>query len=505
MIEAVFTTECSGCKAVLKTKEFPKLCSICKGEIFRLISYPVKEDEETIEKRQLKHKFLELISAKEKKLSQATELVVEYILKKKYIYTTRDDVKTEVWIYKDGIYVPQGKSIIKEIMREILEEWYNTFFHNQVIAKIEADTFIDAKSFFNTNYIDQIPVNNGILNIFTRSLEPFDPKKIFFNKLPIDYNKELDCPAVVLFLNDVLKDNEDKLVFYELAGFALLKEYRYEMAAMFVGNGRNGKGKSLELLKRLVGAENCSGLSLASLTPDSFRISELFGKLLNLAGDIGNKDLQDTSMFKSLTGRDLVSTDRKFLTGLSFENHAKFVFACNDLPVVYETARGFWDRWLLLEFPYTFVSQEEYDKAIDDEKRMLKIKDENIISKILSPDELSGLLNRALDGLDRLNKNHKFSATKGSKEIKETWIRKSNSVAAFCFDYVEEDADQYITKKEFRKKYSEYCKLHKVSNKSDFVIKKVLQEMFGASEERMTIGTFPQSSLNYVWTGVKWK
>jgi putative DNA primase/helicase len=410
-----------------------------------------------------------------------------------------------MWIYKDGVYLPQGRTTIKEIMRDVLEEWFTIYIYNIVIAKIEADTFIDADKFFKTNHKYEIPVQNGILNILTKELKPFTPNKIFFNKMPVIYESSATCPAIDLFLNDVLKSEEDNKVFYELAGFALLKEYRWETATMFIGNGRNGKGKSLELLKRLVGVENCSSLPLSSLTPDSFAISELFGKLLNLAGDIGNKDLQDTSMFKSLTGRDLVTTKRKFLTGLNFENYAKFIFACNDLPNVFDTSRGFWDRWILLEFPYTFVTKDEYDKTLEKERVNIKVKDENIIDKIITPEELSGLLNQALLGLDRLIKNHKFSITKGTKEIKETWIRRSNSVIAFCFDHVEEDVDNYITKKEFRRKYSEYCKKHTINNKSDFVIKKALQEMFGASDEKILTGIYPDNSWNWAWMGVKWK
>lgn len=455
------------------------------------------------EKKELKNRFLELISGKTKKIAEATEILVEYILKNNYIYCTKDDLKSEMWIYKDGIYVPQGKSEVKEIMRDILEEYFNSYFYNQVISKIEADTFIDLDKFFSSSYIDEIPVQNGILNIFTRKLTEYCPQKIFFSKMPVIYNPSSTCPAIDCFLNDVLDSQEDKTVYYEIAGSALLKEYRFEKAVMLVGNGRNGKGKSLELLKRLVGIENCSSIPLCALVPDSFNLYELFGKLLNLAGDIGNKDLQDTSMFKSLTGRDLVTTKRKFLSGVTFENYAKFIFACNELPSVYDTSRGFWDRWILLNYPYTFVSKEEYEKSED--KKMLKIKDENIISKIVTPEELSGLLNQALDGLDRINKNHGFSVTKGTKEIKDMWIRKSNSAIAFAMDFVEDDLDGYITKKEFRRRYTDYCKKHSIMSKSDFVIKKVLQEMLGATEDRITIGSFPNSVIAHAWVGVKWK
>lgn len=446
----------------------------------------------------LKDKFLYYLSGKNQRIPEATELIVQYILKNNYIYTTKDDIKSEMWIYKDGIYVPQGKSEVKELMRDILEEWFNMYFYNQVIAKIEADTFIDSNKFFDIYYPEEIAIKNGILNVFTRELKAFDPKKIFFNKIPVEYDPKAICPSIDLFLNDVLPNQEDKLVFYELAGFGLLKEYRYEQAAMFVGNGRNGKGKTLELLKRLVGPENCASLPLSSLMPESFAISELFCKFFNLAGDIGHDDLKDTSMFKALTGRDLVTAKRKFLNGLNFENYAKFIFACNELPTVYDTTRGFWDRWILLEFPYTFVTKEEFESAKD--KTNLKIKDENIINKIITKEELSGFLNQALEGLERLDKNKKFSMTKGTQEIKELWIRKANSFVAFAFDFLIEDYDNHIPKKELRKRYADFCKKHGVPGKSDFVIKKTLQEMFGANDER--IG-YPDSI--HVWQGVKWK
>jgi len=457
---------------------------------------------EANEKKELKSRFLELISGRVKKISEATELLVAYILKNNHIYTTKDDMKSEVWIYKDGIYIPHGRSEIKEILRDILNEWFNAYYYNQVIDKIEVDTFIDAKDFFSSSYPNEIPVQNGILNILTRQLQNFSPDKIFFSKLPVIYNPLLKCPAIDLFLNDVLANEEDKLVYYELAGFALMKEYRYEKAVMFVGDGRNGKGKSLEILKRFVGPENCCSIPLSGLLPDSFNLSELFGKHLNLAGDIGNKDLQDTSMFKSLTGRDLVTTKRKFLCGLSFENYAKFIFACNELPMVYDMSRGFWDRWILLEFPYTFVDSNELESSVDKEK--LKLKDENIINKIISQEELSGLLNMALDGLMRLNFKHSFSNTRGSSEIKDLWIRKSNSFTAFALESLEEDYEGYIAKREIRKKYAEFCKKHKVTSKSDMVIKKVLQELFGANEERIILNEF-RGEQTYVWKGVKWK
>jgi hypothetical protein len=182
-----------------------------------IINIIYKEYENKTEIKDLKIRFLELISGKEKKISKATEILLEYILKHNYIYTTKDDIKSEMWIYKDGIYLPQGRSEIKEIMRNILDEWYNVYYYNQVIAKIEADTFIDADKFFKTNHKYEIPVQNGILNIITKQISKYTPEKIFFNKMPVKYEPTATCAAIDDYLNDVLKNEEDKKLFYELA------------------------------------------------------------------------------------------------------------------------------------------------------------------------------------------------------------------------------------------------------------------------------------------------
>jgi putative DNA primase/helicase len=452
------------------------------------------------EKGEIKFQFLNLINSKNKDWASATELLTKYILDKVKIFTTKDDQKSEMWIYKDGVYIPQGRSEVKSILREILEEQYSSFVFGKVIDKIEPDTFIEADKFFSNNSKELMPVENGILNIFTLELTPFTEEIIFFNKLPVKFDIDATCPKIEKFLKDVLSNEEDINVFYELAGFSLLKEYTFEKAFMLVGGGRNGKSKSILLLKKLVGPDNVCSVPLTSLSPNSFSVSELFGKLLNLAGDISNQDFKDTSTFKTATGRDIVGAQRKFQRPINFHNYAKFVFACNDLPMVYDLSKGFWSRWVLLEFPYYFAEKEEYERAPD--KTYIKIKDPDIIDKITTPEEMSGLLNQALIGLKRLITNGDFSSTKGSEEVKSTWIRKANSFVAFCFDNIEEDSLGLITKKDLRKRYSDYCKNHKVVTKSDVVIKNVMQCTYGASEEKKDI---VGGLYEHVWLGVKWK
>lgn len=450
----------------------------------------------------IRNKVLELMAMKPPRRSEATELVVKRILELNHIFTTRDDSQEEVWIYDRGIYVPNGKSFIMEEVRLILGQAFSMWFFKEVLVKIQADTMIDQKEFFKMRHKEEIAVQNGILNIITKELSSFSPDKIFFNKLPVFYDENIRCYVIEEFLKDILSNEEDIKVYYELGGFALLKEYRYEKAFMFVGNGRNGKGRALELIKRVIGAENCYSLPLSAISSENADVSGLFNKMVNLAGDISNTDLKETGLFKSLTGRDLVTAKRKYLTAITFENYAKFIFACNDLPMVYDLSKGFWDRWILLEFPYYFGTKQEMEQADEDKKKYIKERDESIIDKITTPEQLSGLLNEFIKGLERLIKNKTFSSTKGSEEIKTTWIRRSNSFIAFCMDFLEEDYESKISKKDLRRVYSKYCQKHKVIGKSDKVIQRVLQENYGADEERLSV---LGGNLERFWVGIKWK
>jgi len=429
----------------------------------------------------------------------ATEEIVEAIKAAHYIYTTRDDIKSEIWIYTDGIYKPNGESFIKEIIRSILTYNYTPQRANKVIAKIEADTFIDADKFFNVNYLDEIPVLNGILNIRTREVSDYNPEKIFFNKLPLTYDPEATCDNIEIFFSDVLKCESDVAVAFELFGYCLLKDHPIEKAIMFVGNGRNGKGKFISLLKTFLGAENCCSVPLSQLKSGDTSVCELFGKMANLAGDLNNTALKETGLFKEITGRDMIGAKRKYLRDLFFTNYSKQIFACNELPRVYDFSKGFWSRWVLLEFPYEFLDPKEY--SVSKGVGSVRLRDINIIDKLTTSEELSGLLNFALDGLDRLLENKDFSHSKGTNETKNFWIRNSDSFSAFCLDNVKDDYEAYVEKRELRNEFLKYCKKHKIKGASDKAIKAVLEDMFGAVEGRK----IEDNVQKYVWEGIKLK
>ena len=231
---------------------------------------------------------------------KATELAAKIIKENNFFDSIKQDKVTEIWFYHEGIRKPNGESHIKEKCRKIFGEAYTPQRVNKVIAKIEADTFIEADDFFKKEQenIWEIPTQNGILNIKTKELSPFTPAKYFFNKINASYTPGAECPEIEKFLSEVLSNKENINVAYETIGHTLTKKYLIQAAVFLYGGGENGKGIFESLIRNFLGIENCSSLSLGQLVPDSFSCCELFGKLANLAGDISNTDFKDTGRFK---------------------------------------------------------------------------------------------------------------------------------------------------------------------------------------------------------------
>jgi len=431
--------------------------------------------------------------------SKATEMIVEEIKRTNKIYTLRHDEKEEIWIYSDGIYIPEGKTYIKEFIRKTLGDLYTSHLANLIIEKIETDTFIHDEDFFIDEDPNLICLQNGIFNIKSKRLMDYDNKYFFFQKIPIEYEKKARCRNIIKFFESTLKEGDVKTL-QECFGYMLYRKYRYEKAFMFNGDGSNGKSKCVELMKRFLGIQNCASLSLQRMEAhQNFDLCELHTKLANLSADLSYSSLKDTGNFKSLTCEDPVSAPRKFKNNLKFTNYAKMIFCANELPKPVDLSTGFFRRWILIDFPYTFYTAEEYDNHIGEKDA--KKADIKIIEKISNQEELNGLFNWAVLGWERLEKNKSFSNTRSMEELKETWISRSDSFQAFCSKYMKDDINGSVRKSSLLRYYSKYCKINKLRTFGERHIKAVLEREFGAYDTRKIVDDEKVS----FWEGMKLK
>jgi putative DNA primase/helicase len=244
------------------------------------------------------------------------------------------------------------------------------------------------------------------------------------------------------FMSEV-HHSEDIPVMQELFGNCLVPDNSIQKAFLDVGDGENGKSTELNLLKAFVGKSNCSNVSWQQLELNRFAMSNLENKLVNIFADLPSQSLNYTTAFKMLTGNDSRGTEKKFKDQFSFVNYAKLIFSANKLPkVTDEDSYAFWRRWIILEFPNQFT---------DDKK------DPDILTKITTEEELSSLLNWALEGLARIRQQRRYSYNKTVEETTEFYQKAADPVYAFLKDRCEQSSDDWIEKDELYEIFKQYC------------------------------------------------
>jgi len=435
--------------------------------------------------------------------NSATEIIVNFVKKHEIIVTSNDNERQDMYVYEDGVYTDRGYSKIKEHCRKLLGEAYRDNIIRDVTEKIKVDTQTDINEFLKKEEKEKVCCQNGIIDLKSGQFEPHTSKYVFFNKIPIKYDPEADCPNVRSFMSSIVSNPaEDLDIIQELLGYCLLKNYKIPKAIMLSGSGRNGKGTLMQLIRHFVGVENTTDVSLHALENDQYAASELCGRLVCCSGDLDTTALKHTGMFKQLTGGDDIYANRKYRQPIKFKNYAKLIFAANQIPETRDLSPAFFSRWVIIDFPYAFYSKEEIDEMSDEEKRNKKIADREIVDRISTEKELSGMLNWGLVGLKNMLKQGNFSHSQTTKEVYRRWVRKSDSTQAFIDEFVRTDYDAWVSKEDFRKALSKFCQYHKLVQDSEPIIKRKLQERLGVIDERKT--------CNYqvvrTWSGIdiKW-
>ena len=374
-----------------------------------------------------------------------------------HVYTIRHDSSPEMFIYKDGVYNPNGQSYVHEYVRNIITVLYKESIADAVIEKLMVDTYINEADFYDDTPLNLIPFKNTILDLHTMSMMNYDSSIRFMNKHPVVYDplkNDFENCKIVEFIRQIVSGENDVATLQELCGYVFWRENKYEKSVMLLGSGRNGKSKFIDVLKHLVGHENIVNISLSEIENNNFALSNFHKKHANFSPDLSKEVLENTGKFKSLIGRDTLTADRKHKSSIHFRNFAKFVFATNNLPYTTDHSDGFFDRWLIIDFPYKFV-----DNPI---KPNEKLKDVNIVDKILTPNELTTFLNWALIGLKRLFDRGEFTISDTTSSIRNKWFRESSSITGFFSECVERTGlrSDFVSSADFDFAYSDYCMRH---------------------------------------------
>lgn len=194
-----------------------------------------------------------------------------------------------------------------------------------------------------------IACKNGILNINTMELQPFNQDLVFFNKIPYDFNINAKSKLLEDTLDIYSNFNEIvKTQILECIGYCCYRNLsKFRKAFILLGKKRSGKSSILDIITQLIGNYNISNLELDDLN-DRFKPVKMFNKLVNIGDDIEDKIIRNTSKIKKIISGNEITIEEKGKPNFAYKNYATMIFSANNLPMFNDSALH--DRFILIPF-----------------------------------------------------------------------------------------------------------------------------------------------------------
>jgi putative DNA primase/helicase len=339
--------------------------------------------------------------------------------------------------YHAGAYRPDGERWARKRIAEVLGDDHTKQRSDEVIF----DLRVNAPDLIERPPLDVVNCANGLLDLNTCRLEPHTPDLLSPVQIAAAHDPRAKCPRIERFLKDVL-DAASIEAFYELAGYLVVPDNSLQRALMMLGPGNNGKSTATETLARLLGPHNVEAQPLHKLDEDRFAVASLYGKLANIFADLDSRALRSSSIFKMISGGDPLTGERKFRPSFTFKPFARLIFSANAVPPTSDSSEGFFRRWLILPF----------ERSIREDRR-----DRNIVDKLTTASELSGLLNEGIARLGNLRSRGDFAESERMTQAKHDFRVHADSVAGFIEDECGTGADFEVVKSALARAYRAWC------------------------------------------------
>jgi putative DNA primase/helicase len=271
---------------------------------------------------------------------------------------------------------------------------------------------------------------NGLLDVTSRTLLDHSPR--FFNatSVPFAYDRQARPPRRwLIFLGELWpNDGASISALQEWFGYTISGRLDQHKILLLVGPTRAGKGVTARILGALVGTENVAGPTLSSLNGD-FGLAPLLGKTLAIVSDArlnGRGAHVVVERLLSISGEDTLTINRKYKDQWTGKLPTRLMLCSNELPQLGDASMAIAGRFVPLLLTRSWFGRE--DHALEQVLRA----------------ELPGILNWALDGLERLNDAGRFTRPPGADEAMVALQDLASPVAAFVRDRCVRGADHEV-------------------------------------------------------------
>jgi putative DNA primase/helicase len=267
-------------------------------------------------------------------------------------------------------------------------------------ADIDQPTWLDNRK-DNRNCVI-VATANGLLDVGRQELLNHSPR--FFNQVavPFDYDAEAPKPGRWLgFLDELFPDEPPAIdALGEWFGYVVSGRTDLHKIMLMVGPTRGGKGVIARVLEAMIGRKNVAAPTLNSLGGE-FGLAPLIGKSLAIISDArfaGKDSSIVVERLLSISGEDSLTINRKHRDQWTGKLPTRLHVISNELPKLGDASTAIVGRMVLILLKHTWLGKEDLT-----------------LEPALQA-ELTGILNWALDGLQRLSATNKFTRLPSAEE-----------------------------------------------------------------------------------------
>ena len=258
---------------------------------------------------------------------------------------------------------------------------------------------------------------NGLLAVTLRKLHAHSP--LYFNATSVPFAYDVDAPPPTKWLAflDALWPTEPDCIdaLSEWYGYIISGQLSQHKIMLMVGPTRGGKGIVARVLTALIGKRNVCGPTLHSLGGE-FGLAPLLGKSLAVISDarfVSKNSGVVVERLLSISGEDTLTVNVKFREQWSGKLPCRLHVVSNELPNLGDASGAIVHRFVLLPLTRSWLGKENHQ----------------LEQELTS--ELPGILNWALEGLERLTVNDRFTRVAAADELVNTMRDLASPTAAF--------------------------------------------------------------------------
>jgi putative DNA primase/helicase len=360
------------------------------------------------------------------------------------------------WHHDERIWLPARHDRLEKRILETLEKIPHTSGRHYTSIMSEVLTLLRAKLAVEGDVLrltsEPPPVincRNGELwltNGLDFELRRHSPDSYLRHCHEIDHLPEALCPRFDAALEEIFagSSNVKAMVRHilEVLGRTIFPDRSDAAIIVFYGRGANGKTALLDIFINLVGTHLVHSGQLEEIEKNRFIHGNLLGKLMFVDDDVRAGARLPDGALKKISERKLLTAEKKYRDPINFYCLAAPFLLCNNLPSIVDLSPALKRRLMVIPFDRTFSPAEAKNSPFPE----------------ILENEMSGVLNRALEGYRRYRKRGHFKLPRDVQKATEDWMTTANPLMSFIAEECVKDPTATWPLRDFYTRYTQWAR-----------------------------------------------